>query len=138
MTIDYEGPTEFSDHIYPAPDSITLSSIIYKDKKKIEMIGRKGLRYHAKFPDMENRQESRIFVLSGIVTGLCALLLKYFWRLMSDCYSIVKRILEKKPRVCKYINIIFFVIFAIILIWMLISALTISVDPYDMYNTLIE
>ncbi len=138
LTIDYDGPTDFSDHISPAPDSITLSSIIYTDKGKIEQIGRKGLRFHASFPDMENRQETRIFVLSGIITGLCALLFKYLWRLLCDLCIIGIPKLNTKPRLLKTINTIIILGIIAVFIWYILVVFKGPVDPYNMHNPLVE
>lgn len=91
LTIDYRGPVEFSENIQPAPDEKTLSSIRYTSREKIRQIERDGLRFHCRFPDMENIQEARIFVLSGVLTGLAALALKYLWRLFNDSIRWFKR-----------------------------------------------
>ena len=86
LKIDYVGPAEFSSVIKPEPDEMTLNSIRYTDPAKIAEIGKNGLRYHVKFPDMENIQEARIFILSGLVTGIAALCFKYLYRLLSDLF----------------------------------------------------
>lgn len=138
LTIDYDGPTEFSEHILPTPDSITLSSIIYTDKGKIEQIGRKGLRYHARFPDMENRQATRIFVLSGIITGLCALFFKYLWRLLCDFCVIGIPKLNTKRKLVKSINILLILGIIAVFIYYLWVVFQGPADPYNMHNPLVE
>ena len=86
LKFDYLGPSEFSDSIIPQPDEMRLNYIRYTDKHKIDSICRYGLRYHVKFPDMENTQEARVFIVSGFLTGMAALLFRYLYRLFCDVY----------------------------------------------------
>ena len=138
LTFDYVGPTEFSEHIIPEPDKITLSSISYWNSEKIQEIGRNGLRFHAKFPDMENKQEARIFILSAIVTGLGAMFLRYMWRILFDSY----KWLAYKTRKIKLIKWIFLMTLIAFVIWLImklyISICYANVDPYEMFNHLVD
>lgn len=106
ITIDYRCPTEFG-HLDPEPDEMTYSAIRYFDKDKIKKIAWDGLKFHAKFPDMENIQEVRIFVLTTIVTLLLTLLLSLLYKLVS---SQIYRFWKKHTRLCV---VLLFVIIAI-------------------------
>lgn len=68
IIFEYNGYMEISEAIYPKPDSISLSSLIYWDKNKIDYILNNDLVFHVHFPDMENIQEAKIFILSMLVT----------------------------------------------------------------------
>lgn len=73
LTFDYIGPTEFSD-MYPEPDRRELSKISFTDSTKLYYIGKNGLRFHVKFPDMENIQQIRMFVITLLLGGVLGLL----------------------------------------------------------------
>lgn len=71
------------------PDRTTLTSIIFTDKDKVETIKAKGLSFYAKFPDQQNKQSVRFFILTALMT-LClqnifsacsSFLLKCYFRL---------------------------------------------------------
>lgn len=82
ITIDYKCPTEFG-YLNPEPDERTFSSIRYYDKNKINKIAWDGLTVHATFPDMENIQEVRLFLLTTVITILITLLVSLFYKLSS-------------------------------------------------------
>lgn len=91
LTIDYRCPTEFG-YLNPEPDERTISSIRYYDEDKIYKIAWDGLKFHAKFPDMENVQEIRLFALTTIVTLLITAFLTCLYRLFSDSiYNFYKK-----------------------------------------------
>lgn len=138
LIFDYSGPADFSNHIVPEPDEITISSIRYTDSLKIQEIGRNGLRFHVNLPDMENKQESRIFILSAIVTALGALALRYFWRIMNDLLKKLSNTLQNRNKLRIFIDV---VILAGI-IW-LIAKISIgiyysNVNPFSMFNPLVD
>ncbi|MBQ9668704.1 MAG: hypothetical protein IJV45_08200 [Prevotella sp.] len=83
LTIDYRCPTEFG-HLNPEPDEKTISSIRYYDQKKIGKIAWDGLKVHAKFPDMENIQEIRLFALTTILTLLITAFFTCIYKLFAD------------------------------------------------------
>ena len=131
LTIDYRGPVDFSEAILPVPDEKTLSSIRYTNREKIRQIERDGLRFHCRFPDMENIQEARIFVLSGVLTGLAALALKYLWRLWNDSIRCYKR----RYRRChlKYIIPVALCLLGYILYWIIkVFFYEAVVHPFDL------
>lgn len=138
LSIDYVGPAEFSSHIVPEPDKITLSSICYTDSSKIQEIGKRGLKFHVTFPDMENKQESRIFILSAIVTALGALVLKYLWRIIYNLYKKINVFLKSED-VIRYILDFMIVVLIILFFYKLIKGIYYSnVDPFSMFNPLID
>ena len=134
LKIDYVGPTEFSENIYPKPDEITLNSILYTDSIKIEEIGRKGLRYHVRFPDMENIQEARIFILSGLVTGLAALAFKYLYRLIIGVWLIIRYKTKDKKRTKQIIGIILVIVGLIITYYLYAILGEAYIDPFELVN----
>lgn len=126
LKIDYVGPAEFSEHITPKPDTITLNYILYTDPQKIKEIGRHGLKYHVNFPDMENIQEARVFILSGLVTGLFALFSKYFYRFAK---SVIKYFSIKKKWIALALLLIIIIVFC--LFWILLQQ---EVNPHSLSN----
>lgn len=138
LIIDYVGQAVFPEHISPEPDEITLSSIIYRNRSKIHKIGREGLKYHVSFPDMENVQEARIFILSGLLTGIGALFIRYLWRIVCDIYLLVIDKIKQNRKV-KY-GVLFTIIVILILISFLIyySLLESNVNPFELKNNLME
>lgn len=123
LEIDYVGPAEFSEAIDPQPDKKTLSSIIYTDKDKIRQIGLNGLKYHVNFPDMENIQEAKIFIVSSLLTGLTALFFKYFYFIIRDIWHSFSYKKEKRL----YVTIGLLVILIILIILLLLKPSNISV-----------
>lgn len=134
LKIDYVGPAEFSDNIHPKPDEINLNSILYTDSMKIEEIGRKGLRYHVRFPDMENIQEARIFILSGLVTGLAALVFKYLYRLIIGLWLIIKSNTKYKERTKRIIMIILVIVGLLIMYYLYAVVSEAYIDPFELNN----
>ena len=138
LTFNYMGCAEFSEHIIPEPDETTVSSIKYTTREKIQEIGRNGLRFHVKFPDMENMQEARIFILSAIVTALGALLLRYFWRITNDIYKSIQHKLRVRKRARTIINIVKWAVIIYMVYTILLGIYYSNVHPYDMYNYLVD
>ncbi len=132
LEVDYVGPAEFSEHIIPEPDTLTLSSIIYTNKEKIKQIGKNGLRYHVRFPDMENIQEARIFILSGLVTGLSALFLRYLFYLLQNIYQHYR---DKIKRWHYYALVLIILILIIVLCFVYDSA---NVSSFDIQNEMMQ
>lgn len=81
LIVEYYGYTEFSPSIYPVPDSISLSAIYYWNKEKLKYIINNDLTFHAHFPDMDNSQEAKIFIMSMLITMFIGILGDLFYRL---------------------------------------------------------
>ena len=48
---------------------IDISSLYYTDSLKIQAIEKNGLKFHVKFPDMENLQIIRMWVVTLLLSG---------------------------------------------------------------------
>lgn len=75
LVLDFNGVTNFST-LNPLPDYQTMTAITYTDPIKIKQIKKNGLMFHASFPEMQNKQSVRIFVLTTMMTLIIGLLLK--------------------------------------------------------------
>ena len=92
------GSTEFS-AIYPNPDEISYNSIKYNDPEKLAIIAKRGLIFHTKYPDMENKQQARMFAITTLLTLLITLFFKYLYIITAD---LVRHLYENYPRLFKY------------------------------------
>ena len=93
LYFDFVGLTRFSDMI-PQPDSITRSGLIFKDPFKILKIKKDGLEFHAKFEELNNYQNVRLFLLSAIMSALSTIVLIF---IVIASYKIISQI-RIKPR----------------------------------------
>lgn len=66
LNIDFLGATDFS-MMDPSPDAIGMSSITFTDPDKIYQILCYGIKFHATFPEMQNKQMIRVFALTGVL-----------------------------------------------------------------------
>ena len=112
LTIDFRCPTEFS-HIDPEPDEMNYSAIRFFDEDKIQKIAWDGLKLHAKFPDMENIQEVRIFALTTIITLLMTILLSLIYKLVSNK---IYRLWRTHTRLCLVVLVIIIAITTLYLV----------------------
>lgn len=80
LTIDYVGSTDFIG-IKPEPDVVGDSYIRYTNRDKLWSIAHDGLRFHARFNELENLHEIRMFALTALVTILITLLLSILYKL---------------------------------------------------------
>ena len=92
FTIDFIGATEFS-QMNPQPDVITYSSITFKDAEKIKYISEHGLRFHAKFIEIEGLQRSRLFAITSVGAALIAIFITF---LVLALYKSIKKIQFRK------------------------------------------
>lgn len=76
LEIDFVGATNFS-RMEPEPDIVTMNSVKFTQPEKILTIKKNGLRFHAKFIEMENRQTIRIFFLTAIMCSLISLFMMF-------------------------------------------------------------
>lgn len=111
LTIDFVGATEFLD-ILPEPDERSLSCIRYTDQNKIRKIANNGgLKVYCKFPEMENVQELRLFLLTTIIAIFVAQIFIYLYTLME------MRLKQKAFNVAKYIIIGLVFVTMVVLFW---------------------
>lgn len=68
LKIDFVGATEFSKMI-PEPDTIGMGCIVYNDPLKIYRIRTNGLQFHARFLELENIQQIRVFTVTSIMAA---------------------------------------------------------------------
>ena len=99
LTIDYRTPIALSSTIRPEPDEVTMHSIRYTDPKKISQIGMKGLRIYVTFPNLENVQALRIFIIAGIVGALAALMLRYLNILLFRVFRWARKKLSTRTKI---------------------------------------
>lgn len=76
LVFDFVGCTEFS-AMDPMPDKVTMSSIEFNDPVKIFKIRANGLRFHAKFVELQNWQSIRVFGVTAIMSGLLIVLITF-------------------------------------------------------------
>lgn len=77
LAFEFVGAIELS-NMTPEPDTITMSKIVFCKKEKIEDIKKHGLKFHAKFTELQNTQNFRLFFLSAILSALCAIFVTFF------------------------------------------------------------
>lgn len=85
----YRGLTEFSS-MSPEPDVVTMNSVEFTDSAKLAQIQHDGLDFHTKFPEMENKQQARMFAVTTVLTLLVTLVLKLLYDLTSDLWIWLK------------------------------------------------
>ena len=69
LCIDFVGATDFS-KLVPEPDIIDMSCITYTDPAKIYKIRKQGgLKFHAKFKELQNLQQIRTFSVTAIMSA---------------------------------------------------------------------
>lgn len=74
----FNGAASFSE-MYPNPDIISMDAVLFTDPEKIKQIIKKGLWFHATFPQMLNLQSMRVFIITtllGFFIALAANILK--------------------------------------------------------------
>ena len=76
LIIDCVGATDYS-YMIPEPDVITMSSIEFTDKEKIEQIKSHGLTFHATYKELENFQNARVFLVSALISALLAIFVTF-------------------------------------------------------------
>ena len=84
VTVDLGLLTEFS-LFSIEPDEITHTSIIYKDRGKINQIHVQGVSFYAKFPEQQGKQATRVLILTILFAMLLPVLLK---RLLCEVFTI--------------------------------------------------
>ena len=131
ITYDYNGPVEFSD-MNPVPDYIDISSLYYTDSLKIQAIEKNGLKFHVKFPDMENLQIIRMWVVTLLLSGFLGLLLKIVYNLLKERYSVSFKNWIKKHKLF-VINLTITVV-VIALIYIVLMLMMSHVNAFDMFD----
>lgn len=81
INIDFGGAVRFL-HIYPTPDRIDYSSIVYNDAKKISYIQSFGLKTYCQLMEASGLQSVRIYLLSAFATFFLGISLKIFLEIL--------------------------------------------------------
>lgn len=81
LRIGFGGATEFSP-MYPTPDRIEMSSVIFSDPEKLKIIGEQGLRFNARFKELENLQMIRLFFITTVLGFLIGLFFSSLWNIL--------------------------------------------------------
>lgn len=76
LKVDFCGVSEFS-QMLPEPDEVGMSYILFTDFEKIEQIEKNGLLFHAKFKELENMQQIRLFLLTSIMAGIIIIIIVF-------------------------------------------------------------
>ena len=87
---------------------------------------------------MENKQESRIFILSAIVTALGALVLRYFWRIMNDLLKKLSNALQNRNILRVFIEVIILAGILWLIAQISIGVYYSNVNPFSMFNPLVD
>ena len=77
LEFDFVGAVDFST-MYPEPDVLTMNSISFVDLQKIQEIKEHGLKFHAKFIELERNQTIRLFIVSAVLSALFAIFIAVF------------------------------------------------------------
>lgn len=86
IKINYSSPMNFI-NLYPEPDDITSSELIYYKKEKIDFISKKGLCVYSESIMNKGKQNMRGYVLSTILGFLFSLLITICGRIYSIKHS---------------------------------------------------
>lgn len=132
LSFDYIGPAEFSD-MYPEPDRREVSKIVFTDSTKLNHIVENGLRFHVKFPDMENVQQMRMFVVTLVLGGLLGLFASLIYKIICLYWGAISDFLKRRcylnRRKGLWFCTLLLVVFIIILI---LVAMNSYVDAFDL------
>lgn len=91
LRFEFIGATEFS-KMQPVPDKITMSSIEFSDPVKILDIKLNGLKFHAKFTELENKQYIRMFVVTALLSGMIMIFIALFFS------GIIKYVIHQREK----------------------------------------
>lgn len=93
LSFTTKAPSEFLENLSPSPDSIAINGIFYNDSTKLEWIRQSGLELHVRYPDLEDVQDAKIF----LITTILAILLAIFFKLIYDlCHPVISRMYSNK------------------------------------------
>lgn len=132
LSFDYIGPAEFSD-MYPEPDRHEVSKIVFTDSIKLNHIVENGLRFHVKFPDMENVQQMRMFVVTLVLGGLLGLFASLIYKIICLYWGVIVDFLKSRCHLNRRKALWLCTILLIVLIITLVLvAMNSYVDAFDL------
>lgn len=134
LSFDYIGPADFSE-MDPEPDQKDISKITFTNKEKLDKIKRKGIRFHVKFPDMENIQQIRMFIVTLILGGLFAKFLLVMYHIIRECYQRnyfnLQHISKRWAYICYTLFIVvFLIVFALTIYHSKVNAFDLDDDSH--------
>lgn len=91
INLNFVGATEFS-QMDPIPDKVGMSNIIFNDPVKIYKIKANGLRFHARFIELENWQQIRVFTVTAIMSAFVLIFVVFA---ISSYFKVRKKIRGK-------------------------------------------
>lgn len=132
LSFDYIGPAEFSD-MYPEPDRREVSKIVFTDSTKLSHIVENGLRFHVKFPDMENIQQMRMFVVTLVLGGLLGLFASLIYKIICLYWGVISDFLKRRCYLNRRKGLWFCTLLLVVYIIILILvAMNSYVDAFDL------
>ena len=124
LTFLYGGSAYFS-AMEPKPDSIFVNGFMFYNQDKLDIIAKHGLRFHVTLPDMQNKQDFRIY----LVTTLIALFIGIFCSVLHDLSrNFIMRVFSKHKKAFLFSFILF-----VIIVFLLIARIKhySAVNPYE-------
>ena len=90
LRVDFDIPVNISS-MYPEPDMKSMREIVFHDRKKLDYIQSQKIKFHAKFPTLENQQLIRSLILTTILTAIVSMF-------FANLYFCIRRFLLRKLR----------------------------------------
>lgn len=89
LSVNLMGATEFS-RMIPEPDIVSMNSITFTDSDKLRMIRNNGLKFHVKYPTLQNIQSMRTYLITTFISLFFTLFTTLLYKLIKD------RVIRKK------------------------------------------
>lgn len=86
IRFNFGGPTTFSP-MTPVPDAVTMSGFEFTDSLKVEEIKHNGLVFHARFLQLENIQNVRVFVLTTLISVFFTMSVTFAFKSITELFS---------------------------------------------------
>lgn len=90
LKIKYSGCAELT-RLNPEPDEMDYDYVYYYDSLKLSEIEFHGLRFFAKFPELENKQYVRIFALTAVLSIFATTLLAFLLNAIFASFSFTRK-----------------------------------------------
>lgn len=101
LSMDFVGSTEFS-QMDPMPDKMDMSSIVFNDPIKLYKIRANGLRFHARFKELENWQEIRVFSVTAIMSAFVVIFVVFF---ISSYFKLKKKRIRRNKAIISILKL---------------------------------
>jgi hypothetical protein len=90
LRVDFDIPVNISS-MYPEPDMKSMREIVFHDREKLDYIQSQKIKFHVKFPTLENQQLIRSLILTTILTAIVSMF-------FANLYFCIRRFLLRKHR----------------------------------------